>query len=308
MNESKDSVWLFGQLAGHSSFYPPLNLQEELRPFFSLTRVMEGLFNLSKMLFDIEIESADGVAPIRYPYLFGSPIAYFYFDPYSRPSNKSGGAWMDVVVSRSRAMSRSSNLARLPIAHMVCNQTPPVGGPSLLTFREFCFLILLQMLSCTYGLTLRLVFHEFGHALQHMLTKEDEGLVSGNRGIEWDAVELPSQFMENWCYHRNTLMSIAKHYKTGESLPEVVYSKLLAARTFRKGTERLRQIRFAIVDLELHTKYLPGGSESIFDVDNADHYDAGYYSYQWAEVMSADAFSAFEEVGLGNSEVKPCTT
>ncbi|KAL4179926.1 hypothetical protein AMTRI_Chr13g122590 [Amborella trichopoda] len=292
--------------------------EEELRPFFSLTRVMEGLFNLSKMLFDIEIESADGVAPVwnsdvRFycvKDLFGSPIAYFYFDPYSRPCNKSGGAWMDVVVSRSRAMSRSSNLARLPIAHMVCNQTPPVGGPSLLTFRE-----------------VETVFHEFGHALQHMLTKEDEGLVSGNRGIEWDAVELPSQFMENWCYHRNTLMSIAKHYKTGESLPEVVYSKLLAARTFRKGTEHLRQIRFAIVDLELHTKYLPGGSESIFDVDQrvfrqtqvmpplledrflcvfshifADHYDAGYYSYQWAEVMSADAFSAFEEVGLGNSE------
>ncbi|KAK6923235.1 Peptidase M3A/M3B catalytic domain [Dillenia turbinata] len=298
--------------------------EEELRPFFSLPKVMDGLFNLAKMLFGIDIEPADGLAPvwnkdvrfygIKDP--SGSPVAYFYFDPYSRPSEKRGGAWMDEVVSRSRVMSQDGISSRLPIAHMVCNQTPPVGGkPSLMTFRE-----------------VETVFHEFGHALQHMLTKEDEGLVSGIRGIEWDAVELPSQFMENWCYHRDTLMSIAKHYETGESLPEEVYKKLLVARTYRAGSLSLRQIRFASVDLELHTNYIPGESETIFDVDQricertqvipplpedrflcsflhifAGGYAAGYYSYKWAEVLSADAFSAFEDTGLDNPEAVKAT-
>lgn len=293
--------------------------EEELRPFFSLPKVMDGLFNLAKTLFEIDIEPADGLAPVwnkdvrfyRVKDSSGNPIAYFYFDPYSRPSEKRGGAWMDEVVARSRALAREGSSARLPVAHMVCNQTPPVGDkPSLMTFRE-----------------VETVFHEFGHALQHMLTKEDEGLASGIRGIEWDAVELPSQFMENWCYERDTLMSIAKHYETGETLPEEIYKKLLAARTFRAGSFSLRQIRFASLDLELHTKYAPGGSESIFDIDQrvskrtqvlpplpedrflcgfshifAGGYAAGYYSYKWAEVLSADAFSAFEDVGLNNEK------
>ncbi|KAJ6399870.1 hypothetical protein OIU84_015513 [Salix udensis] len=207
--------------------------EEELRPFFSLPKVMDGLFNLAKTIFGIDIELADGLAPVwnndvKFYCIkdsLGSPIAYFYFDPYSRPSEKRGGAWMDEVVSRSRVLSPNGTAPRLPIAHMVCNQTPPVGKkPSLMTFRE-----------------VETVFHEFGHALQHMLTKQDEGLVAGIRGIEWDAVELPSQFMENWCYHRETLMGIAKHYETGETLPEEVYSKLLAARTFRAGSFSLRQ-------------------------------------------------------------------
>ncbi|KAE8010466.1 hypothetical protein FH972_006834 [Carpinus fangiana] len=293
--------------------------EEELRPFFSLPKVMGGLFDLAKKLFGIDIEPADGLAPVwnkdvRFYCVndsSGSPIAYFYFDPYSRPSEKRGGAWMDEVVGRSRVLSRDGASARLPIAHMVCNQSPPVGNkPSLMTFRE-----------------VETVFHEFGHALQHMLTKQDEGLVSGIRGIEWDAVELPSQFMENWCYHRDTLMSIAKHYETGESLPEEVYLKLLAARTFRAGSLSLRQIRFASVDLELHSRYVPGGLETIYDVDRrvsertqvipplpedrflcgfshifAGGYAAGYYSYKWAEVLSADAFSAFEDAGLDDSK------
>ncbi|KAG6737201.1 hypothetical protein POTOM_059755 [Populus tomentosa] len=293
--------------------------EEELRPFFSLPKVMDGLFNLAKMLFGIDIEPADGLAPVwnndvkfyRVKDSLGNPIAYFYFDPYSRPSEKQGGAWMDEVVSRSRVLSRNGTAPRLPIAHMVCNQTPPVGTkPSLMTFRE-----------------VETVFHEFGHALQHMLTKQDEGLVAGIRGIEWDAVELPSQFMENWCYHRETLMGIAKHYETGESLPEEVYLKLLAARTFRAGSLSLRQLRFASLDLELHTKYIPGASESIYEVDRrvskrtqvipplpedrflcsfshifAGGYAAGYYSYKWAEVLSADAFSAFEDAGLDNDK------
>ncbi|KAL3525532.1 hypothetical protein ACH5RR_013904 [Cinchona calisaya] len=289
--------------------------EEELRPYFSLPKVMDGLFNLAKMLFGINIEDADGLAPVwnndvqfyRVNDSSGTAIAYFYFDPYSRPSEKRGGAWMNEVVSRSRVLSRDGVSPRLPVAHMVCNQMPPVGNkPSLMTFRE-----------------VETVFHEFGHALQHMLTKQDEGLVAGIRNIEWDAVELPSQFMENWCYHRDTLMSIAKHYETEEGLPEDIYKKLLAARTFHAGSLSLRQLRFATVDLELHTKYVPGGSESIYDVDRrisertqvlppllddrflcsffhifAGGYEAGYYSYTWAEVLSADAFSAFEDVGL----------
>lgn len=291
--------------------------EEELRPYFSLPKVMDGLFSLAKKLFGIDIEAADGLAPVwnkdvRFYCVkdsSGSPVSYFYFDPYSRPSEKRGGAWMDEVVSRSRVLSRDGSSVRLPVAHMVCNQTPPFGDkPSLMTFRE-----------------VETVFHEFGHALQHMLTRQDEGLVAGIRGIEWDAVELPSQFMENWCYHRDTVMGIAKHYETGETLPEDVFNKILAARTFRAGSLSLRQLRFASLDLELHTRYVPGGLESIYDVDQriskrtqvlpplpedrflcgfshifAGGYAAGYYSYKWAEVLSADAFSAFEDAGLDN--------
>lgn len=217
---------------------------------------------------------------------------------------------MDVVVGRSIAVSKNGN-PRLPIAVIVCNQSPPVGDkPSLMTFRE-----------------VEIIFHEFGHALQHMLTKQDEGLVSGSRGIEWDAVEVASQYMENWCYQRDILSSIAKHYETGKDLNDEMRSKLLSARTFRAGSTLLRQLRYALIDLELHTKYIPDGVESIYDMDQrigkktglipllqedrflcsfshifADTYAAGYYSYQWAEVLAYDAFSAFEEVGFENDQ------
>ncbi|KAJ7947915.1 Oligopeptidase A [Quillaja saponaria] len=294
--------------------------EEELRPFCSLPTVIAGLFSLAKMLFAIDIDPADGLAPVwnsdvRFYHVkdhHSMPIAYFYFDPYTRPSEKRGGAWVDGVYCRSRALSPDGTSPRLPVVHIVCNQTPPLDGkPSLMTFRE-----------------VEALFHEFGHALQHMLTKQDEGFVSGTRGIEFDAVELPSQFMENWCYQRDTLMSIAKHYDTGENLSEELCMKLLSARTFRAGSLILRQLRYASVDLELHTSFIPGGSESVFDVDQrvgrrthvipllledrflcsfshifSDVYAAGYYSYQWAEVLSADAFSAFEEAGLNNNKV-----
>ncbi|RZC90636.1 hypothetical protein C5167_028470 [Papaver somniferum] len=294
--------------------------EEELRPYFSLPKVMDGLFGLAKRLFDIDIEAADGLAPVwnddvrfyRVKDSSGNPVAYFYFDPYFRPSEKRGGACMGDAVARSRAFAPDGTSARLPVAYVVCNQSPPVGDkPSIPTFRE-----------------VETVFHEFGHAFQHMLTKEDESLVSGMRGIKWDAVELPSQFMENWCYQRDTLFSLAKHYETGGTLPEEIYFKLLAARTFRAGSLDLRQILYASTDLELHANYIPGGSESIFDVwrrviektqviaplpedrflcafnhifaGGFEDYAAGYYSYMWAEVLSADAFSAFEDVGLDN--------
>ncbi|KAL8525305.1 hypothetical protein ACS0TY_014798 [Phlomoides rotata] len=286
--------------------------EEELRPYFPLPKVMDGLFNLTKKLFEIEIEAANGEAPVwngdvrfyKVKDSSGTPIAYFYFDPYSRPSEKWGGAWMDVVVGRSGVVSSDNTYPRLPIANIVCNQAPATGDkPSLMTIRE-----------------VEAVFHEFGHALQHMLTKQDEGLVSGNQGIEWDAVEIPSLFMENWCYQRDTITSIAKHYETGQVLPEDTCSQILSARTFAIASSGKKDLRYAGVDLELHSSYVAGGPETIYDVDQkigrkthpipllpedrflcsfshifADKYAAGYYSYQWAEVLSADAFSAFEE-------------
>jgi len=292
--------------------------EEELRPYFALPNVLQGLFQLANRLFGVEVKPVDGLAPVwhedvRFFQVLknGSPKAYFFLDPYSRPAEKRGGAWMAEVVGQSRLFAPEGSNVRLPVAHMVCNQIPPIGDkPSLMTFRE-----------------VETLFHEFGHALQHMLTEVEEGMVSGIRGIEWDAVELPSQFMENWCYDRRTLYSFAKHYESGEPLPEELYKRLKAAKTFRSGTMMLRQIHFSSIDLELHARFTPGQGESVFDRDQAvasrtmvmppfpedrflcsfSHifaggYSAGYYSYKWAEVLSADAFSAFEEAGLDDDE------
>lgn len=288
--------------------------EEQLRPYFALPNVLQGLFGLAKRLFDVDIEPADGTVPVWHEDVRffvvkkgGAPKAYFYLDPYSRPAEKRGGAWMDEVCGQSKLFAREGENVRLPVAHMVCNQTPPVGDkPSLMTFRE-----------------VETLFHEFGHAAQHMLTEQQEGLVAGIRGIEWDAVELPSQFMENWCYDRKTLYSFAKHYESSEPLPEELYQRLLAARTYRAGSMSLRQVHFATVDLELHARFQPGQGESVFERDQrvaqrttvmpplpedrflcafshifAGGYSAGYYSYKWAEVLSADAFAAFEDAGL----------
>ncbi|MGF1493215.1 MAG: M3 family metallopeptidase [Microcoleaceae cyanobacterium] len=288
---------------------------EELRPYFPLPQVLEGLFNLVNRIFGIQITAADGEAPVwhsdvRYFQVAnatGQPIAYFYLDPYSRPAEKRGGAWMDECINRARFVQNGQGQIRLPVAYLQCNQTPPVEDrPSLMTFGE-----------------VETLFHEFGHGLQHMLTTVDYAGASGINNVEWDAVELPSQFMENWCYDRATLFSMAKHYKTGESLPEHYYQKLLAARTYMSGTAMLRQLHFGFTDLELHHRYQPGGTATANDVRNriaektavlqplpedaflcafghifAGGYAAGYYSYKWAEVLSADAFAAFEEAGL----------
>jgi oligopeptidase A len=292
---------------------------EELRPYFPLEQVLSGLFNLAHKLFGIAITAADGTAPIwnpdvRYFQIANEqqqPIAYFYLDPYSRPAEKRGGAWMNDCISRAKMTDVDGSTVRLPVAYLICNQTPPVDGkPSLMTFGE-----------------VETLFHEFGHGLQHMLTTVDYVGASGISNVEWDAVELPSQFMENWCYDRPTLLSLGKHYETGEPLPEHYYQKLLAARTFMSGSGMLRQIHFSWLDLELHGRYQPGGKESIADVRNrlakitmvipplpednflcafghifAGGYAAGYYSYKWAEVLSADAFAAFEDAGLDDPD------
>jgi oligopeptidase A len=200
------------------------------------------------------------------------------------------------------------------VAYLICNQSQPVDGkPSLMTFNE-----------------VNTLFHEFGHGLQHMLTKVDFAGAAGINNIEWDAVELPSQFMENWCYDRQALMGMAHHYETGETLPESYYQKLVEAKNYMSGSMLLRQLHFALVDLELHHRYIPQAdpeslTESAAQVRTrlaaktmvmeplpedqflcsfghifAGGYAAGYYSYKWAEVLSADAFAAFEEVGLDN--------
>ena len=288
---------------------------EQLRPYFPLPRVLEGLFSLVNRLFGVTIAAADGKAPIwhRDVRFFdvinesGEHCASFYLDPYSRPEDKRGGAWMDDCLGRCRI----NGTVRRPVAHLVCNGTPPVGDrPSLMTFRE-----------------VETLFHEFGHGLQHMLTTVDYSDAAGISGVEWDAVELPSQFMENWCYHKPTLLGITSHVETGESLPEDLFEKLCRARTYRCGTMMLRQLLFGMTDIELHTTFDPDGDETVFDVQRrisertspmpmlpenrflcafqhifAGGYSAGYYSYKWAEVLSADAFSAFEEAGLDDDQ------
>jgi oligopeptidase A len=285
--------------------------EEELRPYFPLEQVLSGLFDLAHRLFGVTITAADGKAPVwhenvRYFQVAnesGEAIAYFYLDPYSRPAEKRGGAWMDVCLQRARL----ADGVRLPVAYLVCNQSQPVGDtPSLMTFRE-----------------VETLFHEFGHGLHHMLTKIDYPGAAGVSNVEWDAVELPSQFMENWCYHRATLFQLGRHYQTGEALPDHYYQKLVAARTYMGGSMTLRQLHFSWLDLELHYRYQPGGAETPWDVRDrlaknttvmpplpedcflcafthifAGGYAAGYYSYKWAEVLSADAFAAFEEAGL----------
>jgi oligopeptidase A len=285
--------------------------EEALRPYFPLPAVLDGLFALARRLFGVAIRPADGEAPVWNPDVrffrvtdeSGAPVAAFYLDAYSRPHEKRGGAWVSGCLERKR---RPDGSVRLPVAHVVCNQTPPVdGAPSLMTFGE-----------------VETLFHEFGHALQHMLTRVDYPDAAGTNNIEWDAVELPSQFMENWCYHRATLLEFARHYQTGAPLPAELFDRISAARTYRAGSLFLRQLHFATLDLELHHRFDPDRNEVAAVVDRvaaqntilrplpedrflcsfshifAGGYAAGYYSYKWAEVLSADAFGAFEEAGL----------
>ncbi|MCP9785805.1 M3 family metallopeptidase [Cyanobium sp. N5-Cardenillas] len=288
---------------------------EALRPWFPLPRVLDGLFGLCDRLFGIRIRPADGEAPVWHPDVrffrvedagSGEPLAAFYLDPYSRPGSKRGGAWMDECLVSS---VNGTGEPVLPVAYLVCNQSPPVGDtPSLMTFEE-----------------VETLFHEFGHGLQHMLTTVERPEAAGINNVEWDAVELPSQFMENWCYDHATLMGMARHWQSGEPLPEPEFAKLRAARTFMGGAATLRQVHFALTDLRLHSQWTPecgrtpeqlrreiAVTTTVLDPIEEDAflcsfghifaggYSAGYYSYKWAEVLSADAFSAFEEVGLEN--------
>ena len=290
---------------------------DDLKPFFSFETVTKGLFDLCENLFSITVKKNQSKdldlwdEHVSFYNIYdkkGIHFASFYLDPYSRPHNKRGGAWMNDCIDRKR--EKDGKITR-PVAYLICNFTPPTKEePSLLTFRE-----------------VETLFHEFGHGLQHMLTEVDDLEASGINGIEWDAVELPSQFMENWCYHKSTLLNMAKHYKTGESLPEDLYQKLVDSKNYMIALGNLRQLQFALTDLHLHDDYKPNGNKTPFDlhkeiakkvlirpVHERDHflcsfshifaggYSAGYYSYKWAEILSADAFSRFEEINLDNPE------
>jgi oligopeptidase A len=300
---------------------------EELRPYFALPSVLDGLFSLAQRLFGISVRAAGtGVdvwdPSVRYFLIAdeqGRDIASFFLDPYTRPADKRGGAWMDSAVGRQR---RADGSVRLPVAYLVCNQTAPVGDmPSLMTFHE-----------------VETLFHEFGHGLQHMLTRVDQYEAAGIANVEWDAVELPSQFMENWCFDRQTMLGsatrpgLARHWQSGEPLPVATFERILSARTFRAASATARQVNLASLDLELHHRYRADGSSSALAVQRrvaavnavlppvpedrmlcgfshifSGGYAAGYYSYKWAEVLAADAFAAFEEAGLDRADAVAAT-
>ncbi len=288
--------------------------QEKLRPWFPLDQVLNGLFNLCKRLFEIDIEEESNTAPLWHKdvrffnikNLNGQKIAYFYLDPFSRPATKRGGAWMDECLGRNQI--KKDDIV-LPVAYLVCNQTPPIANkPSLMSFEE-----------------VETLFHEFGHGLQHMLTTVDYPQAAGINNVEWDAVELASQFMENWCLENQTISEIAIHWETKKSLPESEIKKLRLSRTFNSGLATLRQIHFALTDIKLHSQWNKdlgispdelrrqiAKETTVIDPIPEDQflcafshifaggYAAGYYSYKWAEVLSADAFAAFEEAGLAD--------
>jgi len=282
---------------------------QEVKQYFPEPKVVAGLFGVISRLFGVSI--APDQAPVWHPDVRfyrierdGKLIGQFYLDPYARPG-KGQGAWMDDA--RGRRMA-TGGIVQTPIAYLVCNFTPPaiVDGqqqPSLFTHDEVTTL-----------------FHEFGHGLHHMLTEVDELSVSGISGVEWDAVELPSQFMENFCWEWDVLQGMTAHVKTGEPLPRELYEKMLAAKNFQSGMQTLRQVEFSLIDMHLHYDFDPNSQKTVqalvdevrskfsvlippafnrfqhsFGHIFAGGYAAGYYSYKWAEVLSADAYAAFEE-------------
>ena len=287
--------------------------QEEVKAYFPITRVLPGLFAVVEKLYGLqisEISDFDSWHPdVRFFQIhdeFGVLRGKFYFDLYAR-TKKRGGAWMDDCVGRKKI----NDQIQTPIAYLTCNFTPPTSTePSLLSHDDVTTL-----------------FHEFGHGLQHMLTKIDYLGVSGINGVEWDAVELPSQFMENWCWEQEALALISGHYQTGEPLTDTLFNKMLAAKNFQAGMMTVRQLEFSLFDFRIHKDYDPEKGARIYPILEqvraqvavinppkfnrfahsfshifAGGYAAGYYSYKWAEVLSSDAFSLFEEKGIFNQE------
>lgn len=283
--------------------------QEELRQYFPLPRVLAGLFEVAERLFDVRIRERAGMpvwhADVRFFQIedaAGRPVGSFYLDPYARP-NKRSGAWQDECVGRKSLASGEA----LPIAYLVCNFLPPAEGrPALLTHDDV--------------LT---VFHEFGHGLHHLLTRVPYPSLAGTNGVAWDAIELPSQFLENYAWHPDVLRRISKHAETGDPLPEEKQAQLIATRSFHAGLHMVRQLELALFDFRLHAEYDPQRGARVGDILAgvrreiavvpvpqwnrfahsfghvfAGGYAAGYYSYKWAEVLAADAFSAFEEHGV----------
>ncbi|MDW2309664.1 oligopeptidase A [Vibrio sp. 1159] len=287
---------------------------EELRPYFPESKVVSGLFEVLNRVFGMTVTEREGVdtwhESVRFFDIFdaeGTLRGSFYLDLYAR-EHKRGGAWMDDC--RGRRVTLSGEL-QTPVAYLTCNFNRPVGDkPALFTHDEVVTL-----------------FHEFGHGIHHMLTQVDTGAVSGINGVPWDAVELPSQFLENWCWEEDALAFISGHYETGEPLPKAMLDKMLAAKNFQSAMGILRQLEFGLFDFTLHTEYDPEVGarvlETLAKVKEkvavvpavewarfshsfghifAGGYSAGYYSYLWAEVLSSDAYSRFEEEGIFNKE------
>ena len=281
--------------------------EQEVKRYFTEPKVLEGLFRIIETLFDVAIRPDQAPVWNEHVRFFriergGRLVGQFWLDLYARPG-KRPGAWMDHV--RSRWKRPDDATLQTPVAHLVCNFAAPVGDrPALLTHDDVITL-----------------FHEFGHGLHHLLTRVEDLGVSGISGVEWDAVELPSQFMENFCWEWDVLRHMTAHVDTGEPLPRELYERMLAAKNFQSGLQTLRQVEFALFDMRLHAE--PGQAAHIRDVlravrdevaviqppafnrfENtfshifAGGYAAGYYSYKWAEVLSADAWSAFEEAGV----------
>lgn len=282
--------------------------EQELKQYFPEPKVIEGLFRVIQTLFAVEIkpDQAETWHPDVSFYRIerdGELVGQFYLDLYAR-SGKRGGAWMDDA----RGRRLTANGVQTPVAYLVCNFSSPVEvdgvrKPALFTHDEVITL-----------------FHEFGHGLHHLLTKVDDLSVSGISGVEWDAVELPSQFMENFCWEWDVLQHMTSHADTGDALPRAVYDKMIAAKNFQSGLQTLRQVEFSLFDMRLHDDFDPHGQQSVQDIINevrqqvavltpppfnrfqhsfghifSGGYSAGYFSYKWAEVLSADAYAAFEE-------------
>jgi oligopeptidase A len=283
--------------------------QEEVKPYFPATRVVPGMFEVVGRLYGVSFQEVEGIDSWHPDVKFyeirdhdGSLRGQFYFDLYAR-QNKRGGAWMDTCQSR----MKTERVEQIPVAYMVCNFTPPVGEkPALLTHDE-----------------VETLFHEFGHGLHHMLTRVDYSAVSGINGVAWDAVELPSQFMENFCWERAALDLFAAHYETGARIPDELYQRMLAAKNFQSGMMMVRQLEFSLFDFRIYREFDPARGGRIYEILRevrdevavikppawtrfaqsfshifAGGYAAGYYSYKWAEVLSADAFALFEEKGV----------
>lgn len=284
---------------------------ETLRPYFPENQVLSGLFEVATRLFGIRFEEQQDVdtwhPQVRVYNVYdeqGTHRASFYLDLYAR-AKKRGGAWMAECSVR---RVRTDGSLQLPVAYLTCNFNKPVGGkPALFTHDEV--------------LTL---FHEFGHGLHHMLTQVDVAGVSGINGVAWDAVELPSQFMENWCWEEEALMFISKHYETGEALPKDLLERMLAARNFQSAMQMVRQLEFSLFDMQIHHQAAVDIQATLDEVRSqvsvftpppynrfqhsfghifAGGYAAGYYSYKWAEVLSADAYARFEEEGIFNRQL-----
>jgi oligopeptidase A len=289
--------------------------EEDLKPYFCDDNVIDGLFEIVKTLYGVDIISVENTVDVwdksvRF-YQINNPsgeiIGQFYLDLYAR-ENKRGGAWMDECINRYHIDGKT----QIPVAYLTCNLTPPIGDePALFTHDEVITL-----------------FHEFGHGLHHMLTRIDVPEVAGINGVEWDAVELPSQFMENFCWQKQALELFARHYQTGDTLPEELFDKMVAARNFQSALQMLRQVEFALFDIKLHQQDGLSSAAQIQDILDqvraeisvvktplnnrfqngfshifAGGYAAGYYSYKWAEVLSADVFSAFEEAGIFDATI-----